>query len=676
MPNFDRGTRAPKAGPARALVLGLALCVSSAASASAAAPNWLEPADLSKPGRNASNPEVAMDSAGNTVAIWEREDPLHPGINLQLSTRAAGGTFTAPIDLALKPTEPSLAMTPGGEAVAAWKVLENTGVPATSGYRVQVATRPPGGAFGPPVTVYGAPPDVIPQEVELAVGPGGDVVVTWAEIDRESIFTEYPKVNCGTDPNPPNNKFKCPNPDFVMASVRPAGGMFTPAQRISAPLTEPPTGEPELEEWAIDESAKSASGAHPTIDSAGNATVVWSAFNGEDNVVQSTYRPAGGTFASPDQVSASGEDAGLAEIGVDAAGNAIASWLRREGSDLIVQAATKAPGGAFVSLGNLSPAGEAAERPVLAVAPGGAATVVWRLGGFLQSSTRPAGGAFAPPVNVNSGSDNPLFHEVSVSEEGDAIVVWCGENGADQIVRAAVRTAGASAFGAPVAISQSSPVLIHPRPSMDAGGDATVLWVRSNGQHNIVQWAGYDADSPQLSQVSIPSTAKVADTVQFSASASDVWPVGEPSFDFGDGGQASGDAVSHVYAAPGSYAVTVTVADASGKTTTGAGTILVKARNHFTIGKLKRNRKKGTATLTIEIPEPGAIVASGKGIKKATVRAAKGGSVKVPLKAVGGSLKRLKAKGKLKVRLKIAYSPVGGDTSTQHHGVTLQKKLG
>ena len=94
-------------------------------------------------------------------------------------------------------------------------------------------------------------------------------------------------------------------------------------------------------------------------------------------------------------------------------------------------------------------------------------------------------------------------------------------------------------------------------------------------------------------------------------------------------------------------------------------TILVKARNHFTIGKLKRNRKKGTATLTIAIPEPGTIVASGKGIKKATVRAAKGGSVKVPLKAVGKSLKRLKAKGKLKAKLKIAYSPVGGDTSTQ-----------
>ena len=125
MPSFDRETRGPRAGLARALLLALALCVPLAASASAAAPNWLEPADLSKPGRDASNPAVAMDAAGNTIAIWERQSTLDPSLNLQISTRSAGGTFTAPVDLALKSTEPQLAMTPGGEAVAVWKHFEN-----------------------------------------------------------------------------------------------------------------------------------------------------------------------------------------------------------------------------------------------------------------------------------------------------------------------------------------------------------------------------------------------------------------------------------------------------------------------------------------------------------------------------------------------------------------------
>jgi hypothetical protein len=675
MQSFDMGTtRALKARLAPALLLALTLCILSAASASAAAPNWLEPADLSKPGRNASNPAVAMDGAGNTIALWERQSTLDPSFNLQISTRSAGGTFTAPVDFSLKSIEPQLAMTPAGEAVAVWKHFENPpGV-----YVIQMATRPPGGSFSAPVTVYTAPPSVIPQEVRLAVGTGGDVAVTWGRLDPNSGLD---KVVCGEDLTT-HLPFNCQNPPFVEAAVRPAGGSFTPAQRISTPRGTAPGGETptEKEEREKAESKLFATGARPTVDPAGNATVVWTAFDGVDNVIQTAYRPAGGSFTAPAQVSASGEDAGVAEIGVDAAGNAIASWLRNDGADRMVQAAIKAPGGAFAPLPDISPAGGVAERPVLDVASNGTATIAWRLPGltdsYLQSSTRPPGGSFSSPVNINNGKDGPLFQEVAVSDEGDAIVVWSGENGADEIVRAAVRTAGASAFGAPVAISQSSPNLFHPRPSMDTGGDATVVWVRSNGTHDIVQWGGYDADPPQLSQVSIPSTAKVADTVPFSASPSDVWPVGKPSFDFGDGGQATGNAVSHAYAAPGSYPVKVTVADAVGRTATSTGTILVKARNHFTIGKLKRNRKRGTATLTIAIPEPGTIVASGKGIKKATVRAAKAGAVKVPLKAVGKSLKRLKAKGKLKAKLKIAYSPVGGDTSTQRHGVTLQKTLG
>lgn len=679
MPSFDRETRWPSAGLARALVIGLALCVSSAASASAAAPNWLGPADLSKPGRDASNPQVAMDAAGNTLALWERQSTVDPSFNTQMSSRDAGGAFTAPVDLVPKGTEPQLAIAPNGEAIAVWKRLANPpGV-----YVIEAATRPPGGSFSAPVTVHTEPATVIPQDLSVAVGTGGAAVVTWAQIDQESIFTEFPAVQCGTAPSPPappGTKIKCANPAFVMAAVRPAGGAFTAAEQISPPLTEPPATDPQLEEWAIEESAKAAGSARPVIDPAGNATVIFSYYNGEDAVVESTERPAGGEFGGLEQITAPGEDASGGEIGIDAAGAAIASWQRSDGPDLMVQAAIKAPGGAFTPLGDVSPAGGVAERPVLGVAPDGTATLVWRLSGpteaFLQASTRPPGGTFSPPSNLNSGKDSPLFHEVAVGAGGDAVVVWSGDNGTDQIVRAAVRAAGSGAFGTPVAVSQSSPDILHPRPSMDAGGNATVVWVRNNGTHNIVQWGGYDADPPQLSQVSIPSTAMVADTVQFSASASDVWPVDKPSFDFGDGGQAAGDAVSHVYAAPGSYPVKVTVADAAGRTTTRNGTILVKARNHFTIGKLKRNRKKGTATLTIAIPEPGAIVTSAKGIKKATVRAAKGGTVKVPLKAVGKSLKRLTAKGRLKAKLKIAYSPVGGDTSTQQHRITLQKKLG
>jgi hypothetical protein len=646
----------------------------SATSASAA-PNWLEQVDLSKPGRDASNPAVAMDGAGNTIAIWERQSTLGPSFDLQISTRAPGGTFTAPVDFALKSTEPQLAMSPSGEAVAVWKHFENPpGV-----YTIQMATRPPGGgSFSAPVTVYAAAPTVIPQEPRLAVGAGGDVAVTWSEFDPNSGFD---KIVCGIDPKT-LLPFPCPNPSFVMAAARPAGGSFTPAKRISVPRGTAPGGETPLEKEEREkaESALTARGARPVVDAAGNTTVVFSFFDGEDSVIQTAVRNAGEDFTAPVQVSGSGEDADGQEIGIDSAGNAIATWVRSEGPARMIQAAAKPPGGSFALLGNVSPAGATSERPIIGVAPNGTAMIAWRLAGladdFLQSATRPPGGSFSSPVSLSSGKDNPLFHEIAVSEEGDAIVVWSGDNGANRIARAAVRPAGQSSFGSPVAISQSSPDFFHPQPAMDKGGDATVVWVRDNGTHNIVQMAGYDADPPELGNVSIPPLATVGQTVQFSASSFDVWQVGTPSFDFGDGAQASGTSASHSYSAPGSRTVTVTAKDAVGGESATTGTVLVKARNFFSFGKLSLNRKKGTATLAVDIPEPGAIVTSGKGIKKVTVRSAKAGTVKVPLKAVGKGLRRLDRKGKLRALLRIAYSPVGGDTNTKRRKVILQKKLG
>ena len=423
-----------------------------------------------------------------------------------------------------------------------------------------------------------------------------------------------------------------------------------------------------------------AGGARPVVDGAGNTTVVFSAFNGEDNVVQTANRPRAAAFTGPDQVSESGEDVGLADIGVDAAGNAIATWPRNRGRGPHDPGRDQAARRGFAPLGDVSPPGGTAERPVLGVAPDGTATVVWRLTGisdsFLQSSTRPPGGAFSAPVSFTSGKDNPLFHEVARQRRGRRVVVWSGDNGANEIAgRRCVRRG--RRFG-PRSRSR------RPAPTSSTRGRrwtraATRPWsgCATTAPTSIVQWAGYDADPPQLGGVSIPGAATVGQTLEFSASAFDVWPVGQPELRLRRRRpRPTGTSVSHAYSAPGSYPVKVTAKDGAGRTATSTATMLVKARNYFTIGKLKRNRRKGTATLTVTIPEPGTIVVSGKGIKKATVRAAKAGTVKLPLKAAGKGLKHLKAKGRLKAKLRIAYSPVGGDRNAKPYKLALQKRLG
>jgi len=92
----------------------------------------------------------------------------------------------------------------------------------------------------------------------------------------------------------------------------------------------------------------------------------------------------------------------------------------------------------------------------------------------------------------------------------------------------------------------------------------------------------------------------------------------------------------------------------------------------YGFGKVKLNRKKGTATLTVKVGAPGKLVASGKKIKKRSRAASKAGKVKLPIIAKGKALKTLQTTGKVKVKAKVAYTPTGGATSAQAKKIVLK----
>src|SRR5262249_21776851 len=163
-------------------------------------------------------------------------------------------------------------------------------------------------------------------------------------------------------------------------------------------------------------------------------------------------------------------------------------------------AATRAPAGSFVPLGDVSGSTGVSQTPALAVNSGGTAILAWRLAGFsesfIQTAARPPGGSFSAPLSVSNGTDNALFPDVALNGGGAALAGWSGVNGGTQIAGAAVRRA-AGPFTAPVAISQSTPDLLHPHLAMDGVGDGTAIWTRNNGTHDIVQAAGYDGSPPK-----------------------------------------------------------------------------------------------------------------------------------------------------------------------------------
>jgi hypothetical protein len=100
--------------------------------------------------------------------------------------------------------------------------------------------------------------------------------------------------------------------------------------------------------------------------------------------------------------------------------------------------------------------------------------------------------------------------------------------------------------------------------------------------------------------------------------------------------------------------------------------------NSFTLGAIQRNKKKGTATLTVDVPNPGELTASGKGVKAAgaviskTVTAA--GAVKLLIRAKGQKRETLNETGKVKLKAKVTYIPTGGDPNTQSRKLKLKKR--
>lgn len=83
---------------------------------------------------------------------------------------------------------------------------------------------------------------------------------------------------------------------------------------------------------------------------------------------------------------------------------------------------------------------------------------------------------------------------------------------------------------------------------------------------------------PQVSATASPGSGSAPLTVQFNASASD--PDGyivSYSWDFGDGGTASGASQTHVYQNPGNYTARVTVTDNGGATASATGSITVSS---------------------------------------------------------------------------------------------------
>ncbi len=182
------------------LAFGAAL---AAAGPATAAPTFLTPLDMSDPGQDAGEPEVAVSNGGATIVVWIRFDGTD--FRIQSRYRDPAGNI-GPVDtLSVSgedASQPDVAFDNSGNAIAVWTRDAGADV------RVQAAFRPAAGPWQAPVTLSAAGQDA--DDPQISFDNAGNALAVWSRADA-------------------------PLSAVIQASIRPPSGSFGAVQDLSVP---------------------------------------------------------------------------------------------------------------------------------------------------------------------------------------------------------------------------------------------------------------------------------------------------------------------------------------------------------------------------------------------------------------------------------------------------------
>lgn len=404
---------------------------------------WPAASTVSAGGQDGWAPDVAVSPDGSATAVWYRRDGNHARI--QATTRGANGSWSSPVNLSSPGQDgfdPQVSAGPKGTAVVVWR--QWTG----SNFRVLASTRT-ANTWSGPVTLSGSGGQA--WDPQVATSALGTAVAVWRQSDANGSRIQGASLSA-------NGRWSSPS------AVSAAGGDAWDPQVAMA--------------------------------SDGTALTTWSRFDGTSYRVQASTRAASGPWSSPRSLSAAGADAWDPQVALDAKGGAAVVWRRSDGSNDRIEAVSQPPGGTWSTPDAISAAGRNAHDPQVAVAPAGMVTAVWsRWDGSndrVQTSSWMPGGVWSPPTTLSRPDQDGQDAQLAASPDGTATAAWRQTQGFDVFTLAAIRTP-AGAWSVPSRLSQytfpsTSPGL-GTAPALSAGPDGTVavVWERRDGGVDRVQ---------------------------------------------------------------------------------------------------------------------------------------------------------------------------------------------
>jgi hypothetical protein len=300
--------------------------------------------NLSKTGKDAADPRLAVAPDGTATVVWKRFDGFHDRIEERRIT-PEGERLPAESPNLLSAekqdaVEPEVASAPDGTSTVAWSRYDG------SNSIVQERRIDPLGAIEEEVADLSGVGESAMQP-EVATGPDGEATVVWTRFDGSHWLIQVRRLN-------------------------PAGAPDGAAANLSA-------------------SGRDAAEPQLAIDAEGRVTVVWERYDGSSFVVQERRIDSSGVPAAVQNLSAGGRDAAEPQLAIDPDGTATVAWTRFDGTSFVIQGREVGADGSLSSTESLSAPGRRASAPAVAWGSDGTRATVWRRfagnGDVIQTAT-------------------------------------------------------------------------------------------------------------------------------------------------------------------------------------------------------------------------------------------------------------------------------------------------
>jgi hypothetical protein len=223
---------------------------------------------------------------------------------------------------------------------------------------------------------------------------------------------------------------------------------------------------------------------HVDIDSEGDAVAVWEADMGTFHQIQARTWSADGVRGPLLELSLPGQDATRPGIALDAAGNAVLTWQRLDGTSYRAEARELSAAGVLAPPVVLSSTRWTSTTPQVAMNSAGDALFVWRStdpggagGGRIEMRTRTAAGSYTRRQTVADAPGDATDPQVAIAADGAGLFTWLRSRGSRQWLKARPRSAlGGLGTEQTVSFAASPQFLSPPQLSLDANGDAVIAW--------------------------------------------------------------------------------------------------------------------------------------------------------------------------------------------------------